>query len=112
MAQPQQEQQQSQQVDESQPSESDQWNQKLCPNGIEEWKALTTMNPFDSKGRCFNYQGGLVQMLDKSKGLFSFVSVESHLPWLISEKIVSQEIIGMVWLLAKELIHIRLSEAT
>ncbi len=74
VAQPQQEQQQSQHVEESQPSESDQWNQKLCPNGIEDWKALTTMNPFDSKGRCFNYQGGLVQMLDKSKGLFSFVS--------------------------------------
>lgn len=73
-AQPVSEPQQSQQVEETQPSESDQWNQKLCPNGIEDWKALTTMNPFDSKGRCFNYQGGLVQMLDKSKGLFSFVS--------------------------------------
>lgn len=74
VAQPVSEPQQTQQVEETQPSESDQWNQKLCPNGIEDWKALTTMNPFDSKGRCFNYQGGLVQMLNKSRGLFSFVS--------------------------------------
>ena len=53
---------------------SDQWNQKMCPRGIEDGQVLTTMNPFDNKGRCFNYQGGLVQMLNKGKGLFSFVS--------------------------------------
>lgn len=74
VAQPVSESQQTQQVEEAQPSESDQWNQKMCPNGIEDWKAFTTMNPFDGKGRCFNYQGGLVQMLNKSRGLFSFIS--------------------------------------
>ena len=71
VAQPVQEQQLTQQT---QISESDQWNQKMCPNGIEDLNILTTLNPFDSKGRCFNYQGGLYQIFNKGKGLFSFVT--------------------------------------
>jgi len=63
-----------QQVQQIETSESDQWNQKMCPNEIEDWKVLPTLNPYDSMGRCFEYQGVLFQILDKNKGLFTFIS--------------------------------------
>ena len=57
-----------------QPAESNIWNQKMCPQGIEDIKVLITLNPYDSNGKCFNYVGRLVQLLNKNKALFSLMT--------------------------------------
>lgn len=56
---------------EAEPLENSEWNQKICPNGIEEADKLLTLNPYDSKGRCFNYSGRFVQLLNRNQALFS-----------------------------------------
>ncbi len=58
----------------AQPSENELWNQKECPQGLEDLGNLLTINPYDSKGRCFNYVGRLVQLLSKNEALFSFMN--------------------------------------
>lgn len=62
------------QTQESEPIESSLWNQKMCPKGIEDWKTLITLNPYDSEGRCFNYIGRLIQLLNKNQALFSLMT--------------------------------------
>jgi len=58
----------------SQITESSIWNQKVCPGGIEDWKVLVNLNPFDSKDKCFEYQGRLVQLLSRNQALFSLIT--------------------------------------
>lgn len=68
---------QTQQVIEAEPVESNLWNQKICPNGIEDIEILLKINPYDSEGRCFNYVGRLVQLLNKSQALYSFMTAST-----------------------------------
>lgn len=45
----------------------------VCPNGVEEFPELIRSNPFDVKGRCFEFRGGKVlQILDRTSALFTF----------------------------------------
>ena len=66
-----------QQIREAKPIESNLWNQKICPNGIEDIEVLLKINPYDSEGRCFNYTGRLVQLLNKNQALFSFMTAST-----------------------------------
>jgi hypothetical protein len=50
------------------------WNQSFCPKDIESMQTLFTINPYDSKGRCFNYSGRLVQLLNKGQAFFSILT--------------------------------------
>jgi hypothetical protein len=51
------------------------WNQAICPNGVEDnLGKLASLNPYDTKGMCFWYGGRLVQLWDRSSGLFSVLS--------------------------------------
>jgi hypothetical protein len=68
---------QTQQIQEEEPIESNLWNQKLCPNGIEDLEVLLKINPYDSEARCFNYIGRLVQLLNKNQALFSFMTAST-----------------------------------
>lgn len=68
---------QTQQVIETEPVESHLWNQKICPTGIEDIEVLLKINPYDSEGRCFNYVGRLVQILNKSQALYSFMTAST-----------------------------------
>jgi len=68
---------QTQQIQEEEPIESNLWNQKLCPNGIEDLEVLLKINPYDSEGRCFNYIGRLVQLLNKNQAFFSFMTAST-----------------------------------
>ncbi len=51
--------------------ESTEWNSKICPDGILPEGTLSTTNPYDSKGQCYNYEGGMVQLLSRNTALFS-----------------------------------------
>jgi hypothetical protein len=54
------------------------WNQTMCPNGVEAAMGkLPTFNPYDTEGRCFRFMGRSIQLLDRSQGLFSFMSSDS-----------------------------------
>lgn len=56
------------------PEESELWNWQLCPNGVEHIYILGQLNPYDSLGRCFEYVGGQVQLLNRSKALYGLFS--------------------------------------
>lgn len=48
------------------------WNEKLCPNGIENVNQLVSINPYDVKGKCFRYMGPNTQLIGRTKALFGF----------------------------------------
>ena len=45
-----------------------------CPKGVEGISKLAMTNPYDNEGRCFEYIGSVVQLLNKNKALFSYFS--------------------------------------
>jgi hypothetical protein len=61
--------------------ESIEWNIKECPNGVWAMSKLFTINPYDSKGHCFNYEGAVVQLLNRNTALFS-KSMSDNTPFI------------------------------
>ncbi len=57
--------------------ESSRWNEKMCPQGIAKSVNLININPYDTEGKCFEFQGRLFQLLSKSKALFAFWNGET-----------------------------------
>lgn len=43
----------------------------VCPKGVEEFSELIRSNPFDVKGRCFQFNGKMFQLLSRTSALFT-----------------------------------------
>ena len=51
--------------------ESSEWNEKVCPKGVGVMADMLRLNPYDSNGMCFNFEGELIQLLNRTQALFS-----------------------------------------
>lgn len=43
---------------------------RMCPKGVSDFGKLLFANPYDVKGRCYNFVGGTAQILSRSIGLY------------------------------------------
>ena len=46
-----------------------------CDNGIKDFTALANMNPYDTKNQCFHLYAPMLQLLSKSKALYSIFNI-------------------------------------